>query len=67
MNNRNTPKLKRYESQKKVTSYLTDDVAELYRVGKDNGWDTPQIVKEAISNALRDREELLKMRAEECG
>lgn len=48
-----TPKLKRAEEKGKVTLYFSKEIAKLYKVGKENGWDTPAIVAEAASEALK--------------
>lgn len=45
----------------KVTLSLSGEMVDLYRKGKDNGWDTPQLAQEAVEKALEEkRDQLLK-------
>ena len=63
--NHKTPKLKTHDERGKITAYPELEIEELYKVGKMNGWDTPQIVKEAITEALLARADLLRRPAKE--
>ncbi len=58
------PKLKRSTEKAKITLYMDKEVEELYRVGKQNGWDVCEIVRQAATRALRDQAETLRSQAE---
>lgn len=60
-----TPKLNRSEGQGKITLYFSRSVDDLYRTGKDNGWDVCEIVRKAASDALLARAEILKTQAKD--
>lgn len=58
------PKLKRCDEFGKITAYPDKEIETIYKEGKANGWDTPKIVKDAITKALLDHSELLKTPAD---
>jgi hypothetical protein len=54
------PKLRSHDDRtEKVTIYLPKRAAEAYRAGKFNGYDTPEIVRQAATKALMSVEEAL--------
>lgn len=59
------PKLKRANLKGKITLYFDRDTEELYRMGKDNGWNTPEIVRLAAAEALQRYAEQLKTQADQ--
>lgn len=62
--NSGIPKLKTRNDFGMITSYPDKEIEMLYKEGKANGWDTPKIVKEAITKALLEHGELLKTPAD---
>jgi hypothetical protein len=61
------PRLKRREEKGKITAYPDRSVEDLYVLGKSNGWDTPKIVRDAVTEALLKREADLKRPADQAG
>jgi hypothetical protein len=61
--NETPPKLLSKQSRCKVTLYIDADVAEIYRLGKLNGWNTPEIVREGATRAILANAEKLKEKA----
>jgi hypothetical protein len=59
------PKLRRCHEKGKITVYPEKEIEDLYHLGKGNGWDTPQIVRDAVTKALRDLADKLKSSAAE--
>ena len=59
-----TPKLRRCNEKAKITIYFDREIDELYRTGKQNGWDTSEIVRKAAAEALRTRADILKEKAD---
>ena len=57
---RSVPRLARTKDKGKITTYPDKEVEDLYHVGKGNGWDTPRIVREAVTKALLDLSEQLR-------
>lgn len=60
-----TPKLKRADWKQKVTIYVDKEVAALYRIGKQNGWDVCEIIRRASIDALISRSEILNQPADQ--
>lgn len=60
-----TPKLKRAKQKGKITLYFDKDTDELYRIGKNNGWNTCEIVRRAATEALKERASELLTLADE--
>jgi hypothetical protein len=58
-----TPKLRRATEREKITLYFDKDVGELYRIGKQNGWDVCEMVRRAASEILRQNTDTLVKRA----
>lgn len=46
------PRLRRCQSTGKITAYPAKEIEELYHLGKGNGWDTPKMVRDAITDVL---------------
>jgi hypothetical protein len=59
------PKLKRGGDKGKISVYVEKDAAELYRMGKHNGWDVCEIARKAVEDALKRVSPQLKQLAEE--
>lgn len=47
------PRRRHAQAKGKITVYPEKEIERLYNVGKANGWDTPQIVRDAVTEALR--------------
>lgn len=58
------PKLKKFAEKAKITLYFDKEIAELYRIGKSNGWDVCQIMREAASDAMRKHQDKIMSEAE---
>jgi hypothetical protein len=56
----NIPKLPRPENHRKITIFFDEFTDELYRIGKANGWDTPEMARQAVMEALRTNANILK-------
>lgn len=54
------PKLKKRNEKGKITTYPSKKAEDLYHIGKENGHDTPRLVRETIEKALLENEEKLK-------
>jgi hypothetical protein len=54
------PRLARTKDKGKITTYPDREVEELYYVGKGNGWDTPRIVRDAVTKALQELADQLR-------
>lgn len=59
------PKLKKTGQKQKITLYFEPDVERLYKIGKQNGWDVSELVRQAASEALRAAAEQLVIPATE--
>ena len=57
-------KLKRAADNKPITIMIDKDVHELYSMGKMNGWDVSDIVRQAAADAIRNVRERLMQKAE---
>lgn len=60
---RTPPKLSRCNPKGKITVYPEKEIETLYFLGQGNGWDTPKIVREAVTEALEKMAEELKQPA----
>jgi|GEM_PF-3863123 len=56
-------KTKDSANRKKITISLSEDAIKLYRQGKDNGWDTPDLAVRAVEEALKAKQEDLNKKA----
>ncbi len=59
------PMLRGFSEKGKITLSIDQDVHDLYRIGKNNGWNTPEIVRQAINAALKERADTLMKSARE--
>jgi hypothetical protein len=57
------PRLRRCNPKGKITVYPEKEIENLYYLGQGNGWDTPRIVREAITDALTALADKLKQPA----
>ena len=57
------PKLPKHSSRRNINILIDPEIDEIYREGKANGWDTSEIARRAVSEALRKHEAQLKKRA----
>lgn len=62
-----TPKLKRATESDKITLYFDKEVKRLYDVGKENGWNVSEVVRQAARQALIDRRDILEQKANHAG
>ena len=53
-------KLKRCQKRGKITAYPDYEIEELHRIGKINGWDTPAMAAEALTEMFARHAELLR-------
>jgi len=51
------PRLKKRSHRKNVNIMIDREMDELYRLGKDNGHDTPELAREAVHKALKHYEQ----------
>lgn len=49
----------------KINVYVDPQVEELYRIGRMNSWDTPELVREAVTKAILSLAERLQSPAED--
>lgn len=59
------PRSKRIRDRVNVTVALEREVADLYRIGKDNGWDVSEILRQTMTDMLRRLEPTLRQNAEQ--
>lgn len=48
----------------KINVYVDPEIEELYRIGRMNSWDTPELAREAVTRAILQIAERLKEPAE---
>lgn len=58
------PRLKRCDERGKITINFNREIKEIYDLGKANGWDTPRMIKDLVTEFLLERAETLKQSAE---
>jgi len=64
MKQKELPKLKRSAGKRKITLYFDPEIDNIYRQGKQNGWDVSEIVRSAASEALKREADILSKPAE---
>lgn len=53
-------KLTKSELNNKLTIAIDDEIAEIYRMGKKNGWNMPDFVRRAIRTCMKENLETLE-------
>lgn len=54
-------KTKSSATKVKITLSISEEAIEIYRAGKSNGWDTPELAVQAVEETLRSlKEKLIK-------
>jgi hypothetical protein len=54
------PKMKRLTEKKNLTLKIDEEIDQIYRVGRQNGWDVSEIARRAVTKELRRLEGELK-------
>lgn len=54
------PKLKKRQDRKPLNIVVDKHVDELYREGKQNGWNVSEIARQAVTEKLESIKEMLK-------
>lgn len=54
------PKMKRFTEKKNVTISIDKSVEEIYRVGRQNGWDVSEIARDTLTEVFKKLEPQLK-------
>lgn len=56
---------RRAGDRRQLNIYVSQEVEMLYRIGKDNGWDTPGLVRAAVTKVLMDQASRLQSAPED--
>lgn len=59
------PRQKRIRDRVNVTVAVEREIADLYRAGKENGWDVSEILRKTMTDCLRNLEATLRQNAEQ--
>lgn len=59
------PRSKRIRDRVNVTVAVEREIADLYRSGKENGWDVSEILRQKMTECLRTLEPTLRQNAEQ--
>jgi hypothetical protein len=54
------PKLRKNSNRKPINIVIDPDMDALYRLGKQNGWDTAEIARKAVQEELKRLETKLR-------
>lgn len=57
------PKMKYLEKKINMTFKLDEATVEIYRIGRQNGWDVSELVRQILAEAFAKRSEKLKQPA----
>lgn len=57
------PKLKKHSNRRCINIMIDAEYDALYRLGKDNGHDTPAYVRDEVHKALKRAEKTLREKA----
>jgi len=54
------PKLRKHSDRKPINIYIDKEVDDLYRLAKQNGYNSSEIVRKAVTEAIMELAEQLK-------